>query len=117
MMKRVSHNSMCPLRKADLEAKDKAAKEHLEQVNTLLIGTSQLRLIDQEGTTAKILASSGARIGHTANTLRYETTENYELIAIQTGDNNYDPNIDISTFSNASQTDREQHDETQNLTT
>ena len=26
MMKRVSHNSMCPLRKADLEAKDKAAK-------------------------------------------------------------------------------------------
>ena len=59
--------------------------------------------------------SSGARIGHTANTIRYETTENYELIAIQTGDNNYDPNIDISTFSNASQTDREQHDETTNF--
>ena len=58
----------------------------------------------------KVLSSSGSRIGHTANQLRHETTESYKYVIVQTGDNNYDPtiNIDERNNENGDETAKEQ---------
>ena len=89
------HTTKCPLKILEDNAFKKAKEEHEQTVDTLMIGTSNLRRINQFATKAKVLSSSGARIGHTANQLRHETTENYKYIVLQTGDNNYDPTINI----------------------
>ena len=81
--------------------------------------------INQFATKAKVLASSGARLGHTANQLRHKTTEKYKYIVLQTGDNNYDPtiNIDKRNKDNTDKTLKEQatkyckQTKRQNLTT
>ena len=104
------HTAKCPLVIAEQNALEKAKEEHAKTIDTLLIGTSNLRCINQYATNAKVLSSSGSRIGHTANQLRHETTESYKYVIVQTGDNNYDPtiNIDERNNENGDETAKEQ---------
>ena len=63
------HTTKCPLKILEDEAFKKAKVEHEQTLDTLIVGTSNLRRINQFGTKAKVLASSGARLRHTANQL------------------------------------------------
>ena len=97
--KQISHNNKCPLLIEDEKKKEEKKKLHEENVEALLIGTSNLRCLDSLNTKAKTLASSGARIGHTATQINHQATENYNTLIIQTGDNNYEPDININARS------------------
>ena len=55
---------------------------------TIVIGDSNLRHVDQTGTTAKVCVSTGAKLGHTANAMRYEAMEKYKNVVIHCGQNN-----------------------------
>ena len=53
-----------------------------------MIGDSNLRHVNQEGTTAKVNSSTGAKVGHTANALAFEELDQYNHVIIHSGQNN-----------------------------
>ena len=73
----------------------KAAKEDTPSIKTLVVGDSNLRHVDQLGTTAKVLSSTRAKIGHTANALKFEELNEYENLVLHTGQNNIDMKPDV----------------------
>ena len=97
--KPVSHNKKCPLSIEDERKREEKKKQHEENVEVLMIGTSNLRCLDSLNTKARTLASSGARLGHTATQIKNQETERYKTLIIQTGDNNYDPDININALN------------------
>ena len=82
------HVGLCPVRARQNVEKAAAEEERASTIETLVIGDSNLRHIDQVGTTAKVCASTGAKIGHTANALKYEDMDKYKNIVIHSGSNN-----------------------------
>ena len=93
-----NHVDRCPVKKKQ-ELETLAAEEaRAPLIKTLMIGDSNLRHVDQIGTTAKVCASTGAKLGHTANAMKFEQMEKYESIVIHSGANNISmkPDIDIS---------------------
>jgi len=82
------HIGQCPVRAKQYAERAAAEEERAASIDTLIIGDSNLRHIDQLGTNAKVCASTGAKIGHTANALQYEDLNKYKHVVLHTGSNN-----------------------------
>jgi len=94
------HVDRCPVKKKQEIERLAAEEARAPLVKTLMIGDSNLRHVDQIGTTAKVCASTGAKLGHTANAMRFEQLEKYEYLVIHSGANNISckPDIDIKAW-------------------
>ena len=82
------HVGRCPVREKQEVEKLVAEEARASLVKTLVIGDSNLRHVDQVGTTAKVCVSTGAKIGHTANAMKFEAVGKYENVVIHCGQNN-----------------------------
>jgi len=82
------HEGECPKRMQD-RLREKEIKEQKEmETKTLIIGDSNLKLVNKNALLADVIASSGAKIGHIANQLSWENTNKYENIVVFAGINN-----------------------------
>ena len=84
----VHHQSGCPLWKEKDERKEEIKKKKSDETSTLIIGDSNLKLINENAILADVVASSGAKYGHVANQIQSEDLEKYENIIIMAGTNN-----------------------------
>jgi hypothetical protein len=82
------HIGLCPVRAKQNAERAVAEEERAVLIETLVIGDSNLRHVDQVGTTAKVCASTGAKLGHTANALKFENPDKYKHVVIHSGTNN-----------------------------
>ena len=83
-----THVGRCPVREKQEVERQAAELERAALVKTLIIGDSNLRHVDEIGTTARVCSSTGAKIGHTANALKFKQPEKYENVIIHAGANN-----------------------------
>ena len=60
-----------------------------DKVDHVIIGTSNLRHVNQDALTADIICSPGAKIGHLANQLEVQNLDKYETVTLLGGCNNY----------------------------
>ena len=91
------HTEKCPQRVAKEAAEAEAEKDRLRQTNTLLIGDSNLRRVNEKGFFFKSDCASGAKIGHVANSLDFTKEGEYDNVIVHVGQNNIegDPQVDI----------------------
>ena len=82
------HVADCPKwlenRRREEEIKEQKAKE----TKTLILGDSNLKLINSHALLADVVSSSGAKIGHVTNELSFENAEKYKNIVLFAGINN-----------------------------
>ena len=82
------HTGDCPIwlekQKRIQEIKDQKEKE----TKTLIIGDSNLKQVNSNALLADVVTSSGAKIGHISNQLKYEKLDTYDNIVIFGGINN-----------------------------
>ena len=90
------HIGACPIRKREFETIKAAESERAPLIKTLIVGDSNLRHVDQLGTTANVHSATGAKIGHVANALRSEEPGSYENIIIHAGQNNINEETKIN---------------------
>ena len=60
------------------------------KANTLLIGDSNLRLVNEQAFFAKTDCATGAKIGHIANTLKHVNPAENNNLVVHAGQNNVD---------------------------
>ena len=93
------HEGDCP-KWLESQKRMKEIREQKEkETKTLIVGDSNLKLVNSNAILADVVASSGAKIGHVTNQLRYENVNAYENIVIFAGVNNIpgqNDNIDES---------------------
>ena len=85
---KAEHVGMCPIRQKEIEEIKAAEIERAPSIKTPFFGDSNLRHIDQLGTTATVHSATDAKIGHVANALKFEEVEKFENILIHVGQNN-----------------------------
>ena len=92
-----SHTEKCPQRIAKAAAEAEAEKDRLKNTNTLLIGDSNLRRVNEKGFFIKTDCASGAKIGHVANSLHFTKKDEIENVIVHVGQNNIDtdPQVNI----------------------
>jgi len=85
------HTNLCP--KIEEEKKRAAVIKTLknEKTNTILIGDSNLKLVNGDSILADVVSSSGAKIGHIANIISSENLDTYDNIVVMAGTNNIPP--------------------------
>jgi len=59
-----------------------------ENTKTLIIGDSNLKLVNSEAILADVISSSGAKVGHINNIMKTENMDNYDNIVVMAGINN-----------------------------
>ena len=84
----VEHTSNCP--KIEEEKKRGALIKNLKEENTktIIVGDSNLKLVNSDAILADVISSSGAKVGHVNNILKEEKLDNYENIVVLAGINN-----------------------------
>ena len=91
----VKHIGKCPEKvKREAEEKEREDKRKSE-INTFVVGDSNLRRLNEKSLRAKTDCATGAKIGHVANTLSFEEGH-YDHIIIHAGQNNVDVNPDTN---------------------
>lgn len=91
----IDHIGKCP-EKIKLEEKQKEyAQARKSKVDTLLIGDSNLRHVNESATFADTNGASGAKIGHIANVIEQVQVGKYKNLIIHAGGNNVMPEADI----------------------
>ena len=83
-----THSGKCPAREKEDTEREAAELKRAPLIKTLMIGDSNLRHVNQQGTSAKVNSSTGAKIGHTANALAFEELEQFDHLVIHSGQNN-----------------------------
>ena len=68
-------------------------EERKKTVRTNMIGTSNMRLVDEESLTTDVTCIPGARIGHIANQLTVTDVEDTDTIIVVAGCNNVEDSI------------------------
>ena len=96
----VDHTSNCP--KWEEEKKREALIKNLKEENTktIIVGDSNLKLVNSDAILADVICSSGAKVGHINNILKTENLEKYENIVVLAGVNNI-PSAQVSFEDNA----------------
>ena len=62
-----------------------------EKTKTMIIGDSNLKLVNGDSLLADVVSSSGAKIGHISNLIDSENLDQYENIVVCAGTNNIPP--------------------------
>ena len=93
-----THTDKCPQRIAKEAVEAEAEKTRLQRSNTLFIGDSNLRRVNEKGFYFKTDCASGAKIGHVANSLHFTKEDEYDNVIVHVGQNNIDadPQVDIN---------------------
>ena len=86
----VQHTTKCPQVIARIEAEKQGEKARQLKANTLLIGDSNIRLINEQAFFAKTDCATGAKIGHIANTLKHVNPADNNNLVVHAGQNNVD---------------------------
>lgn len=92
-----THQEKCPKRVLQEVAEAEGEKERLSKVNTLLIGDSNLRRVNEKAFYCKTDCASGAKIGHIANSLQHVTTDEYKNVVVLAGLNNIMQDNEVDT--------------------
>ena len=79
----------CQRAKTERERLEKIRYARSDKVDHVIIGTSNLRHVNQDALTADIICSPGAKIGHLANQLEVQNLDKYETVTLLGGCNNY----------------------------
>ena len=85
---KTDHTGRCPIREKEEAQKKKEDEERQPKIKTLLVGDSNLRHVNEQATTSVTRVATGAKIGHSANVLRFEEPTNYENVVVHAGGNN-----------------------------
>jgi hypothetical protein len=91
----VDHTFNCP--KWEEEKKREAVIKNLkaENTKTMIVGDSNLKLVNSDAILADVISSSGAKVGHVNNILKSENLERYDNIVVMAGINNI-PSAQVS---------------------
>ena len=90
----VEHTEGCP--KKEEEKKRGAIIKNMkeEKTKTMIIGDSNLKLVNGESILADVVSSSGAKIGHIGNMIDSENLDSYDNIVVMAGTNNIFPSYE-----------------------
>jgi len=84
----VMHTANCPIWEEKKKRGAMIKNLKAENTNTLIIGDSNLKLVNSDAILADVISSSGAKVGHINNIIRTENLDNYENIVVMAGINN-----------------------------
>ena len=84
----LDHTGECPKRMDDRRRLQEIREQKERETKTLIIGDSNLKLVNSKAILADVVTSSGAKIGHISNQLQFENVENYDNIVVFAGVNN-----------------------------
>lgn len=82
------HVGPCPKWAQDRKREQEIREQKERDTKTLILGDSNLKLVNQNAILADVVASSGAKIGHTCNELQFTNLDKYKNIVLFTGVNN-----------------------------
>ena len=71
----------------DKQRENEIKEQKERETKTLIIGDSNLKLVNRNAVLADVIASSGAKIGHISNQLSFENTDKYDNIVVFAGIN------------------------------
>jgi len=84
----VDHITNCPKREEEKKRMAMIQNMKAENTKTLIIGDSNLKLVNSEAILADVISSSGAKVGHINNIMKTENMDNYDNIVVMAGINN-----------------------------
>ena len=67
---------------------DEIKEQKTRETETIMIGDSNLKMVNSNAILADVVASSGAKIGHIANQMDFENLDNYKNLVVFCGINN-----------------------------
>ena len=85
---RLDHDGECPKRMEDRRREEEIREQKAKETKTLILGDSNLKLVNANAILADVTASSGAKIGHITNQMDFEKMEKYENVVLMVGVNN-----------------------------
>jgi len=91
-----THTEKCPQRIAKEAVEAEVEKTRLQRTNTLFIGDSNLRRVNEKGFFFKSDCASGAKIGHVANSLHFTKEDEYNNVIVHVGQNNIDTDPQVN---------------------
>ena len=104
----LDHDGECPKRMNDRKREDEIREQKARDTKTLIIGDSNLKLVNSKAILADVVASSGAKLGHICNQLQHESLDKYQNIVVFAGINNVPgPNDRMDEGSVSKQVDKE----------
>ena len=86
----IHHKGGCPLAMRERKEKKARREERKKTIRTNMIGTSNMRWMDEESLTSDVTCIPGAKIGHIANQLTVTDAANIDTIIVVAGCNNVD---------------------------
>ena len=87
------HKGGCPIVMRERKERKERREERKKNIRTNMIGTSNMRWIDEDSLTSDVTCIPGARIGHVANQLTVTDSENTDTIIVVAGCNNINGEI------------------------
>ena len=81
------HAGDCPVWLQGKIREQEIREQKAKETQTLILGDSNLKRINSNAILADVVASSGAKIGHLRNQLKYEKVDNYQNLVIFGGIN------------------------------
>jgi hypothetical protein len=106
---KTEHIGRCPVREAEEAKKEAEDRARQPKIKTLLVGDSNLRHVNEQGTTSSTRVATGAKIGHAANVLRFEEPTKYDNVIIHAGGNNIIPQaVNFAVWENQVRSEIEQ---------
>ena len=82
------HTDKCPQYVIKQIAEKEAEEARMRKSNTLLVGDSNLRRVNQQAFYARTECAVGAKIGHISNTLDFVKKDEHQVIVCHVGQNN-----------------------------
>jgi len=82
------HGGDCPKWMEDKQRLEEIKEQKARETETIIIGDSNLKRVNSNAILADVVSSSGAKIGHIANQMKFESIENYKNIVVFCGVNN-----------------------------
>jgi hypothetical protein len=99
------HHEKCPQQIAKQAAEQEGESIRLSKTQSLLIGDSNLRRVNEKAFFTRTDCATGAKIGHIANTLDYVSKEENKVVICHVGQNNViqDDTVSMSDWSKQTQ--------------
>ena len=82
------HEGDCPKRMEDRRREQEIREQKERETKTLILGDSNLKLVNRNALLADVVSSSGAKIGHISNQITFENLDKYQNIVLFAGINN-----------------------------
>lgn len=90
------HVGKCPEKVKKEELMKEYEEKRIKNTNTLIVGDSNLRHVNEKAIFAKTNAASGAKIGHISNVLENTDLSSYTNVVINAGQNNVNTDTQVN---------------------